>query len=131
MFAKGRAVFVFFFRPLPKTSPCLYLIFISKGHIHNLFAYKSNIRVIDMAQLGPHISISDEQLITRAFGVVDMERFEHWPDGVKKLASNLAAELFLVRYNPFIDPELVRKSVDRRLNMSRPMLDKTDRKSVV
>ncbi len=78
-----------------------------------------------MAQLGPHISISDEQLITRAFGVVDMERFEHWPDGVKKLASNLAAELFLVRYNPFIDPKLVRKSVDRRLNMSRPMLDKT------
>ena len=77
-----------------------------------------------MAQLGPHISISDEQLITRALGVIDMERFERWPDGVKKLASNLAAELFLVRYNPFIDAELVRKSVDRRLNMSKPMLDK-------
>lgn len=77
-----------------------------------------------MAQLGPHISISDEQLITRALGVVDMERYEHWPEGVKKLASNLAAELFMVRYNPFIDPELVRKSVDRRLNMSKPMLDK-------
>jgi len=78
-----------------------------------------------MAQLGPHISISDEQLITRALGVVDMERFAHWPDGVKKLASNLAAELFLVRYNPFIDPAMVRKSVDRRLNMSKPMLSKT------
>ena len=52
-----------------------------------------------MAQLGPHISISDEQLITRAFGVVDMEQFQHWPEKVKKLASNLAAELFLVRYN--------------------------------
>ena len=77
-----------------------------------------------MAQLGPHISISDEQLITRALGVVDMERYEHWPEGVKKLASNLAAELFMVRYNPFIDPELVRTSVDRRLNMSKPMLDK-------
>ncbi len=75
-----------------------------------------------MAQLGPHISISDEQLITRALGVVDMERYQHWPEGVKKLASNLAAELFMVRYNPFIDPELVRKSVDRRLNMSKPML---------
>ncbi|MGE4192900.1 MAG: FAD-binding and (Fe-S)-binding domain-containing protein [Pseudodesulfovibrio sp.] len=77
-----------------------------------------------MAQLGPHISISDEQLITRALGVVDMEQFQHWPEKVKKLASNLAAELFLVRYNPFIDPELVRKSVERRLNMSRPMLDR-------
>ncbi|BDQ33314.1 FAD-binding and (Fe-S)-binding domain-containing protein [Pseudodesulfovibrio portus] len=77
-----------------------------------------------MAQLGPHISISDEQLITRAFGVVDMERFQNWPDKVKKLASNLAAELFLVRYNPFIDPEMVKKAVERRLNMSKPMLDR-------
>ncbi|ADU63442.1 MAG: FAD-binding oxidoreductase [Pseudodesulfovibrio sp.] len=77
-----------------------------------------------MAQLGPHISISDEQLITRALGVVDMERYQHWPEGVKKLASNLAAELFMVRYNPFIDPELVRTSVERRLNMSKPMLSK-------
>ncbi len=77
-----------------------------------------------MAQLGPHISISDEQLISRALGVVDMEQYAHWPEGVKKLASNLAAELFLVRYNPFIAPELVRKSVERHLNMSRPMLEK-------
>ena len=77
-----------------------------------------------MAQLGPHISISDEQLITRALGVVDMEQFQNWPEKVKKLASNLAAELFLVRYNPFIDPEMVKKAVDRRLNMSKPMLDR-------
>ncbi len=76
-----------------------------------------------MAQLGPHISISDEQLISRALGVVDMEQYKDWPDGVKKLAANLAAELFMVRYNPFIDAELVRKSVDRRLNMSKPLLD--------
>lgn len=77
-----------------------------------------------MAQLGPHISISDEQLITRALGVVDMEQFQNWPEKVKKLASNLAAELFLVRYNPFIDPALVKKAVDRRLNMSKQMLDR-------
>ena len=78
-----------------------------------------------MAQLGPHISISDEQLISRALGVVDMERYQNWPEEVKKLACNLAAELFLVRYNPFIDPELVRQSVDRRLNMSKPLIDRT------
>ena len=78
-----------------------------------------------MAQLGPHISISDEQLITRALGVVDMERYQNWPDNVKQLACNLAAELFLVRYNPFIDPELVRQSVDRRLNMSKPLINRT------
>ena len=78
-----------------------------------------------MAQLGPHISISDEQLITRALGVVDMERYQNWPDNVKQLACNLAAELFLVRYNPFIDPELVRQSVERRLNMSKPLINRT------
>ena len=77
-----------------------------------------------MAQLGPHISVSDEQLITRALGVVDMEQYKHWPEDVKKLAANLAAELFLVRYNPFIDPALVKKSVERRLNMSKPSLNK-------
>ncbi|WP_147820457.1 FAD-binding and (Fe-S)-binding domain-containing protein [Salidesulfovibrio onnuriiensis] len=75
-----------------------------------------------MAQLGPHISISDEQLMSRAFGMVDLEQFAHWPEAVRKLATNLAAELFLVRYNPFIDPELVRKSVERRLNMSKPLM---------
>lgn len=75
-----------------------------------------------MAQLGPHISISDEQLMSRAFGMVDLERFSDWPEDVRVLASSLAAELFLVRYNPFIDPELVRKSVERRLNMSKPLL---------
>ena len=77
-----------------------------------------------MAQLGPHISISDEQLIHRVFGIMDMERFDGWPENAKKLASNLAAELFLVRYNPFIDSALVRKSVDRKLNMSKPMLSR-------
>ncbi|GAB7023545.1 FAD-binding and (Fe-S)-binding domain-containing protein [Salidesulfovibrio brasiliensis] len=75
-----------------------------------------------MAHTGPHISISDEQLFTRVFGMVDMEQVAQWPESVRKLASDLAAELFMVRYNPFIDPELVRKSVDRRLNMSRPLM---------
>ncbi|KAB1442104.1 FAD-binding and (Fe-S)-binding domain-containing protein [Pseudodesulfovibrio senegalensis] len=75
-----------------------------------------------MAQLGPHISISDEQLMSRVFGMVDMQGFSSWPENVRQLATNLAAELFLVRYNPFIDPELVRTSVERRLNMSKPLM---------
>ncbi|WP_243547227.1 FAD-binding and (Fe-S)-binding domain-containing protein [Pseudodesulfovibrio tunisiensis] len=75
-----------------------------------------------MAQLGPHISISDEQLITRVLGVVDMDQYHDWPEDVQRLASTLAAELFMVRYNPFIDPELVRTAVDRRLNMAKPLL---------
>ncbi|WP_018123208.1 FAD-binding and (Fe-S)-binding domain-containing protein [Desulfovibrio oxyclinae] len=75
-----------------------------------------------MAHTGPHISISDEQLFSRVFGMVDMEQVAEWPESVRKLASELAAELFMVRYNPFVDPELVRKSVERRLNMSRPLM---------
>lgn len=75
-----------------------------------------------MPQLGPHISISDAQLLTKVLGLVDLERFTHWPEDVKTLAWDLCAELFLVRYNPFVAPELVRESVWRRLNMAKPNL---------
>ncbi len=75
-----------------------------------------------MPQLGPHISVSDEQLLTRAFGLMDMELYQDWPDDVKKLATSLAAELFLVRYNPFVDPESVRRGVERRFYMARPVI---------
>ncbi|MEF2145309.1 MAG: FAD-binding and (Fe-S)-binding domain-containing protein [Desulfovibrionaceae bacterium] len=75
-----------------------------------------------MPEFGPHISIPDEDLLTKILGVTDLEQVAHWPEAVRKLAASLAAELFLVRYNPFIDRELVKKSVSRRLDMSRPML---------
>ena len=74
-----------------------------------------------MPQLGPHISISDEHVLSRVFGL-DPEEYADWPDAVRDLAAGLASELFLVRYNPFIDPEWVRESVDRRLNIARPAL---------
>ncbi|MBN2140137.1 MAG: FAD-binding oxidoreductase [Desulfovibrionaceae bacterium] len=75
-----------------------------------------------MPHLGPHISISDEELLSRVFGLMDLAEYGRWPEEVRALAAGLAAELFLVRYNPFIDPELVRQSVSRRLNMARPTL---------
>ncbi len=75
-----------------------------------------------MPQLGPHISVSDEQLVSRVFGLVDLEGYAQWPADVRDLAAGLAAELFLVRYNPFVDPDLVRESVKRRLNIARPTL---------
>jgi FAD/FMN-containing dehydrogenase/Fe-S oxidoreductase len=75
-----------------------------------------------MPQLGPHISVSDEQLVSRVFGLVDLEGYGQWPGDVRDLAAGLAAELFLVRYNPFVDPELVRESVKRRLSIARPTL---------
>ncbi|SKA73368.1 FAD/FMN-containing dehydrogenase [Paucidesulfovibrio gracilis DSM 16080] len=75
-----------------------------------------------MPELGPHISIPDEDLLTKILGVTDLEQVAHWPEAVRQLAANLAAELFLVRYNPFVDSDQVKKSVSRRLDMSRPML---------
>jgi FAD/FMN-containing dehydrogenase/Fe-S oxidoreductase len=74
-----------------------------------------------MPQLGPHISISAEELMNRVLGI-DPYDFKGWPEYVRSLASSIAAELFLVRYNPFIDQELVRKSVSRNLTVARPTL---------
>ncbi len=74
-----------------------------------------------MPQLGPHISIASEALLSRVLGLNPFD-FNGWPENVRTLAESIAAELFLVRYNPFIDPELVRKSVSRNLTLARPTL---------
>jgi FAD/FMN-containing dehydrogenase/Fe-S oxidoreductase len=78
-----------------------------------------------MPLIGPHISISDERILTRVLGLTASPEeggFAQWPDGVRELAMSLAAELFLVRYNPFVDAALVRESVDRKLSIARPSL---------
>ncbi|WP_461210342.1 FAD-binding and (Fe-S)-binding domain-containing protein [Desulfocurvus sp. DL9XJH121] len=63
-----------------------------------------------MPYKGPHISIPPDPLVERVLGVADKE-FKQWPEHVREAALDLTAELFLIRYNPFIDPELVWKSV--------------------
>lgn len=78
-----------------------------------------------MPLIGPHISISDERILTRVLGLTASPEeggFAQWPDSVRELAMSLAAELFLVRYNPFVDAGLVRESVDRKLSIARPSL---------
>ena len=78
-----------------------------------------------MAYLGPHISISDDQILLRVLGPergVTPEQFAQWPEEVQSLTRTLAGELFLVRSNPFVDAGLVRASVERKLNISRPSL---------
>jgi FAD/FMN-containing dehydrogenase/Fe-S oxidoreductase len=78
-----------------------------------------------MPLIGPHISISDERILTRVLGLTASPEeggFAQWPDSVRELAMSLAAELFLVRYNPFVDADLVRESVDRKLSIARPSL---------
>ena len=65
-----------------------------------------------MPYMGPHISIPDKRLIQRVLGM-GLDEFEGWPEAVQDLALELAAELFLIRYNPFIDPQIVWNSVRR------------------
>ncbi len=74
-----------------------------------------------MPHKGPHISISSESLVNRVLRI-DLDEFEDWPEAVRDTAIALAEELFLVRYNPFIDAETVRQSVQSRFEQVVPGL---------
>ncbi|MDL2279682.1 FAD-binding oxidoreductase [Desulfovibrio sp. OttesenSCG-928-G11] len=70
---------------------------------------------------GPHISIDSASLVPRILHI-DVAEFETWPEGVRRLAVDIAAELFLVRYNPFISAATVKNSVRERFETSRRSL---------
>lgn len=71
-----------------------------------------------MPYKGPHISIDTESLVNRVLRI-NAEEFTEWPEAVRELCKELAGELFLVCYNPFIDPAIVRDSVAARFEQSR------------
>ncbi len=75
-----------------------------------------------MPAKGPHISIEHESLVPRILKIGERE-FSNWPSAVRKLAIEIASELFLVRYNPFIDEDTVKKSVGERFDLARRSLD--------
>ncbi len=66
-----------------------------------------------MPHKGPHISILPDYVVNRILRI-DRNDFEEWPESVRNLAIAIAEELFLVAYNPFIDAETVRQSVQSR-----------------
>ena len=66
-----------------------------------------------MPHKGPHISIPPDYVVNRILRV-NRNDFEEWPESVRRLAIEIAEELFLVAYNPFIDAETVRLSVKKR-----------------
>ncbi|MDR2050628.1 MAG: FAD-binding oxidoreductase [Deltaproteobacteria bacterium] len=74
-----------------------------------------------MLSKGPHISINAATLVPRILRVSEQE-FSGWPQGVRRLAMDIAEELFLVRYNPFVSAEIVRRSVHERFESSRKAL---------
>jgi FAD/FMN-containing dehydrogenase/Fe-S oxidoreductase len=74
-----------------------------------------------MPKKAPHISLPSEFLLKRVLGISAGE-FSTWPESVRELASTLAEELFLIRYNPFIPAHMVWKSVNDRLEAEAPSL---------
>jgi FAD/FMN-containing dehydrogenase/Fe-S oxidoreductase len=74
-----------------------------------------------MPHKGPHISIPSEELVFRVLGL-EAHDFQALPETVRELALRLAEELFLLRYNPFLSPDLVRSSVDARFQQARQSL---------
>lgn len=68
-----------------------------------------------MPHKGPHISISPDYVVNRILRI-NRNDFEEWPEAVRRLAIEIAEELFLVAYNPFIDAATVRQSVQARFS---------------
>ncbi len=64
-----------------------------------------------MPQKGPHISISPDFVVNRILRI-NIDDFQSWPESVRQLAISIAEELFLVAYNPFINADTVRASVN-------------------
>ncbi|MDR2489391.1 MAG: FAD-binding oxidoreductase [Desulfovibrio sp.] len=71
-----------------------------------------------MLSKGPHISIEASSLVPRILHISERD-FSGWPEAVRHLAMQIASELFLVRYNPFISAETVKKSVQESFAGSR------------
>ena len=75
-----------------------------------------------MPAKNPHITLPESHLIDRVLRV-PREEFATWPESVQELAKSLAAELFIIRYNPFIPAREVRKSAFQRLEAESGQLD--------
>ncbi|MDQ7031649.1 MAG: FAD-binding and (Fe-S)-binding domain-containing protein [Desulfonauticus sp.] len=74
-----------------------------------------------MTKRSPHISLATERLVKRVLKL-NLPQFKAWPESVQELALSLAAEIFIIRYNPFIKPELVKESVFSRLESEKNSL---------
>jgi FAD/FMN-containing dehydrogenase/Fe-S oxidoreductase len=74
-----------------------------------------------MPRKKPHISLPPKEVVSRVL-CLGSDQFSSWPESVQELAVSLAAELFIIRYNPFIDTDLVIKSVLSRLDSERSAL---------
>ncbi|MEG2004821.1 MAG: FAD-binding oxidoreductase, partial [Bilophila sp.] len=68
-----------------------------------------------MPHKGPHISIAPDFVVNRILRI-NLDDFADWPEAVRHLAIEIAEELFLVAYNPFVDAATVKASVKERFD---------------
>lgn len=68
-----------------------------------------------MPHKGPHISIAPDFVVNRILRI-NLQDFAEWPESVRHLAIEIAEELFLVAYNPFVDAATVKASVKERFD---------------
>ena len=82
-----------------------------------------------MPQKYPHISLDQTKVLPRVLNIPP-EEFSSWPEAVQELTATLAYELFIIRYNPFIIPERVAKSVFDRLKAEKAGLTAEDHETI-
>jgi len=63
----------------------------------------------------PYINISKKRLVETVL-YISFQEFEEWPLSVQEPALDLAKEFFMLRSNPFVQPELIKESVFSRLD---------------
>ena len=74
-----------------------------------------------MPKNSPHITLPRAQIAERVLKLSQAEILE-WPEHIQEIALDLANELFLIRYNPFITPKMVYKNVIDRLKREIPAI---------
>ncbi len=75
-----------------------------------------------MYRKNPHISIANINIAKRVLGISEKEILA-WPEYTRETVEALCSEMFLIRYNPFIPPEVVFKSVFKQLENEKGVLD--------
>ena len=67
-----------------------------------------------MTKTTPYFNINKQRIVNSVLDITS-EEFELWPNDKQKLALEIASELYLLRCNPFIHPEIIKNRVYSQL----------------
>ena len=109
------AEFVDGYERMAKIGPCISVFGSARTKPDNKY-YQTGVEVSELLAKGGYGVITGG-----GPGIMEAGNKGAQQGGGKSVGLNIDLP-FEQSHNPFIDPELVRKSVDRRLNMSKPLL---------